>query len=135
MKQVLFLLLFVVFAYSGSSQTRQVVFKKGRIIDSIPINDSISETYKLYLPKKFDGKGTWPIIFVFDLEGKNSQALNIFKVAAEEQGFLLASSNDISDTLSITKNVLITSRLVSGGWNTFPFEQQSSIYCRLFIRS
>ena len=111
MKRVLFLLLFVCLAYTGSSQTRQVEFKKGRIIDSIRINDSISETYKLYLPKKFDGKGTWPIIFVFDMDGKNSQGLNIFKEAAEENGFLLASSNDISDTLSISKNVLIASRM------------------------
>jgi len=111
MKRVLFLLLFVCLAYTGSSQTGQVVFKKGRIIDSIRINDSISETYKLYLPKKFDGKGTWPIIFVFDMDGKNSQVLNIFKEAAEENGFLLASSNDISDTLSISKNVLIASRM------------------------
>ncbi|WP_297703603.1 alpha/beta hydrolase [uncultured Eudoraea sp.] len=111
MKRVLFLLLFVCLAYTGSSQTRQAVFKKGRIIDSIRINDSISETYKLYLPKKFDGKGTWPIIFVFDMDGKNSQVLNIFKEAAEENGFLLASSNDISDTLSISKNVLIASRM------------------------
>ena len=123
MKRVLFLLLFVSFAYSGSSQTRQVVFKKGRIIDSISINDSISETYKLYLPKKFDGTGTWPVIFVFDMEGKNSQALNIFKVAAEEQGFLLASSNDISDTLSISKNVLITSRMFHEVAALFPLNR------------
>jgi len=123
MKRVLFLLLFVGLAYSGSSQTRQVVFKKGRIIDSLHINDSISETYKLYLPKKFDGTGTWPIIFVFDMEGKNSQALNAFKAAAEEQGFLLASSNDISDTLSISKNVLISSRMFQRVGSLFPLNR------------
>ncbi len=111
MKRVLFLLLFVCLAYTGNSQIKQVVFRKGRIIDSIRINDSISETYKLYLPKKFDGLGTWPIIFVFDMDGKNSQALNIFKEAAEENGYLLASSNNISDTLSISENVLIASRM------------------------
>ncbi|WP_297692690.1 alpha/beta hydrolase [uncultured Eudoraea sp.] len=120
MKRVLFLLLFVGLAYTVSSQSRQAVFKKGRIIDSIQINDSISETYKLYLPKKFDGKGTWPIIFVFDMNGKNSQALNMFKTAAEEQGYLLASSNDISDTISISKNVLITSRMFREVASLFP---------------
>ena len=111
MKRVLFLLLFTVLAYTVSSQSRQAVFKKGRIIDSVRVNDSISETYKLYLPTNFDGKGTWPIVFVFDMDGKNSQALNVFKTAAEEQGYLLASSNDISDTISISKNILITSRM------------------------
>jgi hypothetical protein len=123
MKRVLFLLLFVSLAYTGSSQTRQAVFKKGKIIDSVRLNDSISETYKLYLPKKFDGKGTWPVIFVFDMEGKNGQALNIFKVAAEEQGFLLASSNDISDTLSISKNVLITGRMFQEVAALFPLNR------------
>lgn len=123
MNRVLFLLLFVSLAYTGSSQTRQAVFIKGKIIDSVRINDSISETYKLYLPKKFDGKGTWPVIFVFDMEGKNSQALNIFKVSAEEQGFLLASSNDISDTLSISKNVLITSRMFQEVAALFPLNR------------
>jgi len=120
MKRVLFLLLFVGLAYTGISQTRQAVFKKGRIIDSIRINDSISETYKLYLPKKFNGSGTWPIIFVFDMYGKNSQAMNIFKTAADEQGYLLASSNDISDTISISKNVLITSRMFREVATLFP---------------
>lgn len=123
MKRLLFLLLFVGLAYTGSSQTRQVVFKKGRIMDSIRINDSIPETYKLYLPKKFDGTGTWPIIFIFDMEGRNSQALNTFKVAAEEQGFLLASSNDISDTLSISKNILITSRMFQEVGALFPLNR------------
>jgi hypothetical protein len=120
MKRVLFLLLFVSLAYTGSSQTRQIVFKKGIITDSVPVNDSISETYKLYLPTKFDGKGTWPIIFIFDMDGKNSQALNAFKTAADEQGFLLASSNNISDTLSIAKNVLITSRMFQEVAALFP---------------
>ena len=89
MKRLLFLLLFVSLAYTGSSQTRQAVFKKGKIIDSVRINDSISETYKLYLPKKFDGKGTWPVIFVFDMEGKNGQALNISRLRQKSRGFYL----------------------------------------------
>ena len=120
MKQVLFLLLFAGLAYTVSSQTRQAVFTKGKVIDSIRVNDSISETYKLYLPTKFDGKGTWPIIFVFDMAGKNSQALNVFKTAAEEQGYLLASSNDLNDSISISKNVLITSRLFQEVATLFP---------------
>lgn len=127
MKQFLILLLFVGFVYTGNSQTRQVVFKKGVITDSIRVNDSISETYKLYLPKKFDGKGTWPVIFVFDMEGKNSQALNIFKAAAEEQGYLLASSDNISDTLSISKNIIIASRMFQAVTELFPLNS-SRIY-------
>lgn len=120
MKRILFLLLFAGLAFTVSSQSRQAVFKKGKIIDSIRVNDSISETYKLYLPTKFDGKGTWPIIFVFDMDGKNNQALNVFKTAAENQGYLLASSNDISDTISISKNVLITSRMFREVATLFP---------------
>jgi hypothetical protein len=127
MKQILILLLFVGFVYTGNSQTRQVVFKKGIITDSVRVNDSISETYKLYLPKKFDGKGTWPVLFVFDMEGKNSQALNIFKAAAEEQGYLLASSDNISDTLSISKNIIIASRMFQAVSELFPLNS-SRIY-------
>lgn len=111
MKRILFLLLIIGCSYSAISQTKQTVFKKGTITDSIPINDSIPETYKLYIPKKFDGRGTWPIVFIFDMNGQNSQAINAFKGAAEKQGYFLASSNSIHDSISISKNIMIASRM------------------------
>lgn len=94
---------------------QQMTLKKGIVIDSLPIsaNDSISETFSLYLPNKFEVSGTWPILFVFDMKGHGKQALGLIAAAAEEQGYILAASNNVRDTLPIAENILITNRMLN----------------------
>ena len=94
------------------SFSQRLVLKKGVILDSISVADSIQESFSLYLPKKFENKGKWPVIFVFDTEGKGRQALAMFKEVAEKENYILAASNDINDSLPISKNVLITQRMI-----------------------
>ncbi|WP_076456062.1 alpha/beta hydrolase [Zobellia uliginosa] len=110
MKRMLLLLAFgAVFTCVGQN----IKLKKGVVIDSIAVNDTIAETFALYLPKSFELSKPWPVIFVFDMNGRGRQALAMFSEAAEEQGYVLAASNNISDTLSISKNIVTASRMFS----------------------
>ena len=82
-------------------------------MDSLSISEGVSETYSLFLPSNFNTDKTWPLLLVFDMEGRSLQALRLFSSVAEEQGYILAGSNNVSDTLSIADNILVTSRLLS----------------------
>ncbi|MFC4094467.1 alpha/beta hydrolase [Euzebyella saccharophila] len=108
----------LIFGFFGSAQ--QIVLKKGAILDSLAVRDTVSETFSLYLPTNFETDKVWPVVFVFDMDGKGKQALSMFKQSAEEQGFLLAASNNLSDTLSLSKNILITRRLINTVVSIFP---------------
>lgn len=98
-------------------------FTKGRIIDSVKIKDSISESYNLYIPKRFDGVGGWPVLFVFSMEGKSKRVLSMFRQAAEDHRFILASSNNVSDSLPISKNILITGRMIRNVSSVLPIDK------------
>lgn len=114
-------------AFSGAAQ--QMTLKKGTVIDSLPVsvNDTISETFSLYLPTKFEVSGTWPILFVFDMQGQGRQALKMVAPAAEEQGYILAASNNLRDTLPISDNILIANRMLNAVVGFLPI-QKDRIY-------
>ncbi|MBT2162156.1 alpha/beta hydrolase [Zobellia barbeyronii] len=124
MKRILLLLAFSA-TFIGSAQN--ITLKKGVVIDSLVVNDTVPETFSLYLPKKFDVSKTWPVVFVFDMNGRGKQSLAMFSAAAEEQGYVLAASNNISDTLSISKNILITSRMLNTVTTMLPI-RKNGIY-------
>ncbi len=113
-----FLVLTLGVAFSVTAQN--LALKKGTVIDAIPVNDTIPESYALYIPKSFDTSKLWPVVFVFDMKGRGRQSLNMFREAAEKQGYILASSNNVQDSLSITENILITGRLFSNVVDLFP---------------
>ena len=103
------ILLFLGTVYFGNSQ--QLTLKKGIVMDSIAVKDSISESFSLYLPTSFEMDQNWPILFVFDMAGRGKQAIRMFKDAAEKQGYILAASNNVNDTLTTSQNILITGRM------------------------
>ncbi len=110
MKYFLLVLTFGVVFYASA---QDLYLKRGKITDSIVVKDSLSESYALYVPTDFDTTKTWPIVVVFDLKGRAKRAVKVFREAAEKNGYLVAASNNISDTLSITQNILVTGRLLS----------------------
>jgi hypothetical protein len=113
------LLLFVASITTVFSQ--QLVLKKGEIIDSLPVQDSTNTTYSLYLPTNFNTETKWPLMVVFDMDGKEKQAMSMFVVAAEKEGYILASPKMI-DSLSLTKNVLASSRVIEKVANLLPVD-------------
>lgn len=125
-------LLLLIFTYAICGTAQELRLKKGIIIDSVPVNDSIPEGFVLYLPTNFDASKNWPVIFVFDLEGRGKQALSMFRAAAEEEGYVLAASNNVHDSLSISRNVLISSRMMNSLNAILPIES-SKIYTAGFL--
>src|SRR5690606_6375150 len=103
------ILLFLGTVYITNAQ--QFTLKKGAVIDSIAVKDSVSESFSLFLPTSFDLDKNWPIVFVVDMEGKGKQAIRLYIEAAESQGYILVASNNVSDSLSTSQNILITGRM------------------------
>jgi hypothetical protein len=119
-------LLIYIFIFAGLMfvNAQQLVLKKGIVIDSIKINDTINESYSLFIPTKFDQNSKWPIVFVFDVYGKGRKTLQMLKQNAEQQGYILAVSNNISDSISLSKNVLVTSRMMNNVISILPIHPQ-----------
>jgi len=120
------ILLLVLLATSFTATAQQLVLKKGVVLDSVKVNDSIPESFTLYLPQKFEMTETWPIVFVFDTEGNGKRALSLFAQVAEKNGYILAASNNIHDSLSISKNVLISNRMFNSIYSMLPIKSDRS---------
>lgn len=117
MRKVLLLLL-----VAAQVSAQELSVKKGMVIDSLKVSDSLQETYALYLPTKFQGKKTWPALFIFDGKGRGKAAAHLFRFAAEQQGYLLISSNNITSENDLKTNVEIADRLLQGVVKMFPID-------------
>lgn len=104
------------------------------VIDSLPVHDSIPDTYSLYLPTNFVTDKTWPILFVCDLEGNAKRALSMFVNAAEEEGYILAAPNQLLDTIALSKNILRVGRMMSSTIKLLPIDNDR-IYTAGFSNS
>jgi len=120
MKQILTIL---AFGLVISCTAQQLTLKKGIIIDSLSVRDSISETFSLYLPSSFEVSRAWPVLFVFDMKGRGKQALSMFKEAAEQQGYILAASNDLRDSAQISKNIIVANRMFNAVTSLLPIHK------------
>ena len=89
-----------------STNAQELVLKKGAVMDSLQINDSSPDTFSLFLPTSFNTNQKWPILIVVDLKGRGEQALSMFTTAANSEGFILASPNNLSDSITLSKNML-----------------------------
>ncbi len=116
------ILLVLVLGVAFSTTAQKISLKKGFVVDSIRINDSIPENFALYLPKKFDPIKKWPVLFVYDMQGRGRQSLNMFREAAEKEGYILVASNSIHDSLPIANNLRISSRLFSSVGTLLPID-------------
>ncbi len=92
MKKIPFLILLLAFIPQfGNSQDLEIPL--GKIVDSIPITDTTANSFALYLPQNFNKEKQWPVIFVFDPQGRGSGATQLFRAVAEEQSYIIAASN------------------------------------------
>lgn len=98
--------------------------KKGAAVDSLPINDSIAENFAMYLPTNYENNKKWPIVFVFDPEGRGLNAARLFSAPANEQGYLVVASNNISKSDSLVENLEKASRLLQKILLSFPIDQE-----------
>lgn len=106
---------------------QEITLRKGVVIDSLSVSDSIPETFGVYLPTSYTpGSGT-SILFIFDPQSRGSRVLQLFRKAAEEQGYILAASNNMKEDESLLYNTRIAGRLVEKVLNFFP-ESNNRIY-------
>tara|TARA_R100000935_G_scaffold44460_1_gene67337 strand:+ start:205 stop:1635 length:1431 start_codon:yes stop_codon:yes gene_type:complete len=120
---LLALLLLLLIAPSFNAQNISLI--KGAVKDSVPINDSISESYAIYLPKDYTSGKKWPIVFVFDPDGEGLNVARLFMQALEGQDFIIASSNNISRKDSLLINLERATRLFTAILSTFPIDEKA----------
>lgn len=111
------------FILVNSLAAQELILRKGMVVDSLPVNDSIAETYSLYLPTEFTKEREWPVVFVFDPEGRARTATQLFRQAAEEQGYIIAATNHIEKDSTLLGNVKAGTRLINGVLNYFPVDR------------
>lgn len=114
----------ILFFLSFQAVTAQeITLKKGVVIDSLVVNDSLAETYAVYLPVDFTMDQTWPVIFIFDNKGRGGRSAQLFREVAEEQGYIVAASNNIVEKDSLLNNAKVATRLVHRVFNLFPVDE------------
>jgi hypothetical protein len=67
---------------------------KGQVVDEVPCQAVPSQTYSLYLPSTYTTDRAWPVIYVFDPGARGANAVERFRAAAEEYGYIVAASNN-----------------------------------------
>ncbi|MDT0644450.1 hypothetical protein RM553_16545 [Zunongwangia sp. F363] len=93
MKNVNWYINFLLLLFIGTAGAQEMRILKGRVTDSIPVRDSLSGTYALYIPQSVEAGKPNPVIFVFDPEGRGVHAAQLFRRVAEEQSYIVAASN------------------------------------------
>lgn len=124
----------MIIGFNVGLQSQTISLKKGIVLEDLIVSDSIPESYSLYLPTNFEVTKTWPIVFAVDLQGNHKQSLQMFKNAAESNGYILVAPNNISDTLSISDNALITKRVMNKVISLLPINGKQ-IYAAGFSES
>jgi tetratricopeptide (TPR) repeat protein len=82
-------------------------FPRGQIIDRVVCRDNPAKSYGLYLPSAYNSGRAWPILYVFDSRGIRSDEplISRFVAGAERFGWIVASSNDSANAVSMDENI------------------------------
>lgn len=66
----------------------------GKLADPVVCATAPELSYALYLPAGYDAGRTWPVVFLFDSEGRGAGLAERFRRGADRFGFALVASND-----------------------------------------
>jgi len=79
--------------------------QKDTVISAIQLNDTTWKSYAVYLPDSYNESQTFPIVFVFDDEGKGAETVRQFsKGAALTQSIIVSPNYVFSDSLNVSVN-------------------------------
>ncbi len=106
-----YLLTFLTFFCAISVFSQLMVLKKGEIVENLSVKDSTNSNYSIYIPKEFSMDKEWPLLMVMDTGGEEEKALSMFVLAAEKEGYVLAAPK-LTDSVSLSKNMVVTSRVI-----------------------
>lgn len=119
---VTYFILFISLFTFQTSSSQDIALKKGAVVDSLPVSEDLTESFAMFLPRNYSEDKKWPIIFVFDPEGRGINSARLFSQAAGDQGFLIVASNSISSKDSLVINLERASRLLEKVILSFPVE-------------
>ena len=105
MKKI-FLLFLILGSVATGASAQEYMLKRGVVMDSLPLQDSIARGLKLYLPGDFEPTRTWPLLFICETESDAVQVLRHLSSSADRNGYILAAAEKTSDTISLTDKVL-----------------------------
>ncbi len=114
------LLLWLFFPFSLVAQNN---FTAGKIIDSIPVENTIDETFSLYLPTSFNKEKLSSIIFVFEPAARGSIGVAPFLEVSEKYGYIVVCSNN-SKNGPQDINFKIANRLFSHVFKVFSVDEK-----------
>ena len=117
------LIIFLFFCFQGFQiSAQEISLQKGVVMDSIQVNDSLSQSFSIYLPSSFQPNEKFPVLFVFDPEGRARAAAQLFKPAAEQQGFIIVSSNTPFTGKPLSENISTAGGLVKDVLSRLPVD-------------
>lgn len=130
MKKLVFLLLV---SLSLQISAQELTLKKGVVVDGVKVSDSIPYSFSLFLPSTFNVNKKWPVLFIVDYNSREKQVARLLANSAEKNGYILAASNNLNDTLSISKNILAFSKTFNAVAGMLPVDE-NQIYTLGFNR-
>ncbi|MDR9456783.1 MAG: hypothetical protein RI572_05170 [Salegentibacter sp.] len=113
MKRGLLLSFFIAILSFGQICSQEARIAKGTVVDTLSVQDSISETFSIYIPQDFQNGETWPVLVLFDPQGRGRLTAQLFRSIAEEQGYIIAASNEVLNKSSLQTNLPKASRLIN----------------------
>src|SRR5438067_13149330 len=83
------------------------------LTEKIFCKDAPDQTYALFTPSSYNAAKHWPIVYILDARGHALEGLAPFREAAEQLGFVLASSYNSASDQSNEPNI----KSVRAMWN------------------
>lgn len=74
--------------------TQELTFPAGRIVEGVVSDRDSSQTFSLYVPTSYAPDRSWPIVVLMDPRGNSLHPLRKLVPAAEDLGYIVASSNN-----------------------------------------
>ena len=68
------------------------VAARGGLTERVVCKAAADQSYALFVPSSYDAAKKWPIVYVLDARGRAMDPMSRFRDAAEQLGFILASS-------------------------------------------
>jgi hypothetical protein len=83
-------------AGEGPARGEAPGFETGKLIPSVVTAHDPGQSYALYLPKKYDPRRKWPILYGFSPYGRGTGnvPVKLFQQAAEKYGWIVVGSNN-----------------------------------------
>lgn len=105
---------------------QQLRIPKATLVDSIAVDSAQSSSFSMYLPSTFTQSEKWPVLLILNMDTDRS-LLKGMVPPAEELGYLIAAPNALSDTLSVTANLVHIKKVLESIKQLFPI-QNGSVY-------